>query len=85
MHIGFVFGIFSFFSKRKERNRYRNLWSGRFFSPTTQDMIIAGKVDGGYYFTDNIGITEIIMYGQTTGLGWDLSLFNIYTGISIRL
>jgi len=26
-----------------------------------------------------------LMYGQTTGLGWDLSSFYIYTGISIRL
>jgi hypothetical protein len=55
------------------------------FSPTAQDMIIAGKIDGGYYFTDNIGITGIMMYGQTTGLGWDLSMFNIYAGVSIRL
>jgi hypothetical protein len=54
-------------------------------SPTAVDMIIAGKIDGGYYFTDNIGITGILMYGQTTGLGWDLSMFNIYAGISIRL
>ncbi|MDR1451591.1 MAG: hypothetical protein LBI57_04575, partial [Helicobacteraceae bacterium] len=54
-------------------------------SPTAVDMIISGKIDGGYYFTDNIGITGILMYGQTTGLGWDFSMFNIYAGISVRL
>jgi hypothetical protein len=54
-------------------------------SPTAVDMIIAGKIDGGYYFTDNIGLTGIFMYGRTTGLGWDLSMFNIYAEVSIRL
>ena len=54
-------------------------------SPTAQDMIITGKIDGGYYFTDNIGITGIMMYGQTTGLGWDLSMVNIFAGVSIKL
>jgi len=62
-----------------------NIGGSFLFSPTVQDMIIAGKIDGGYYFTDNIGITGIIMYGQTTGLGWDLSMFNIYAGVSIKL
>jgi len=55
------------------------------FSPTAQDMIIAGKIDGGYYFSDNIGIIGIIMYGQTTGLGWDLSMLNTCAGVSIKL
>ena len=55
------------------------------FSPTVQDMIIAGKINAGYYFTDNIGITGILMYGKTTGLGWDLSMFNIFAGVSVRL
>jgi len=62
-----------------------NIGGALLFSPTTQDMIIAGKIDGGYYFTDNIGITGIMMYGQTTELGWDLSMFNIYAGVSIKL
>ena len=55
------------------------------FSPTALDMIIAGKINGGYFFTENIGITGILMYGQTTGLGWELSLFNIFAGVSVRL
>jgi len=62
-----------------------NIGATSLFSPTAQDMIIAGKINGSYYFTDNIGVTGILMYGHTTGLGWDLSMFNIYTGISIRL
>jgi hypothetical protein len=62
-----------------------NIGGALLFSPTAQDMIIAGKIDGGYYFTDNIGITGIMMYGQTTGLGWDLSMFNIHAGVSIKL
>jgi hypothetical protein len=53
-------------------------------SPTAVDMIIAGKIDGGYYFTDNIGITGLLMYGRTTGLGWDFSMANVYAGVSIR-
>jgi hypothetical protein len=62
-----------------------NIGGGLLFSPTAQDMIIAAKIDGGYYFTGNTGITGIMMYGQTTGLGWDLSMFNIYAGVSIKL
>jgi hypothetical protein len=62
-----------------------NIGSALLFSPTAQDMIIGGKINGGYYFSDNIGITGIMMYGHTTGLGWDLSMFNIYTGVSIKL
>ena len=62
-----------------------NIGGALLFSPTAQDMIIAGKIDGSYYFTDNIGITGIMMYGQTTGLGWDLSMFNIYAGVSIKI
>ncbi|MDR1148716.1 MAG: hypothetical protein LBK66_08805 [Spirochaetaceae bacterium] len=54
-------------------------------SPTAVDMIIAGKIDGGYYFTDNIGITGLLMYGRTTGLGWDFSMVNVYAGVSIKL
>jgi len=61
-----------------------NIGAALLFSPALQDMIIAGKIDGGYYFTDNIGISGIMMYGQTSGLGWDLSMFNIFTGISVR-
>jgi len=62
-----------------------NIGGALLFSPTAQDMLIAGKIDGGYYFTDNIGITGILLYGRTTGMGWDLSLFSIYAGISVRL
>jgi hypothetical protein len=62
-----------------------NIGGGLLFSPTAQDMIIAVKIDGGYYFTDNIGIIGIMMYGQTTSLGWDLSMFNIYAGVSIKI
>ena len=62
-----------------------NVGGALLFSPTAQDMIIAGKIKGGYYFTDNIGITGILLYGQTTGLGWDLSMFNIFAGISVKL
>jgi hypothetical protein len=62
-----------------------NIGGSLLFSPTAQDMIIAGKIDGGYYFTDNIGITGILMYGQTTGIGWDLSIFNVCVGVSVRL
>lgn len=54
-------------------------------SPTAVDMIIAGKINGGYYFANNIGITGIFMYGRTIGFGWELSMFNLYAGISIKL
>ena len=62
-----------------------NIGATLLISPTAQDMIIAGKADGGYYFADNMGVTGILMYGQTTGMGWDFSMLNIYAGISVRL
>jgi hypothetical protein len=88
--IGFTFsGNFSqniFFGTGYHYMRDKwNIGGSLLFSPTAQDMIIAGKIDGGYYFTDNIGITGIMMYGQTTGMGWDLSIFNICVGVSVKL
>jgi hypothetical protein len=62
-----------------------NIGGSILFSPTAHDMIIAGKIDGGYYFTDTIGISGIIMYGQTTGLGYNLSICSIQAGISVRI
>jgi hypothetical protein len=55
------------------------------FSPTAMDLIIAGKINGGYFFTDDIGITGILMYRQTTGISWDLSMFDVFVGVSVRL
>jgi hypothetical protein len=62
-----------------------NIGAAVLCSPTAVDMIISGKINGGYYFTDDIGITGTLMYGQTLGFGWDLSMFNIYAGVSVRL
>jgi len=68
-------------------NFMRDRWSigGAFIaSPTSMDIILGGKFSGGYFFTNNIGITGIITYRRTAGISWDLSMFDVFAGISVR-
>jgi hypothetical protein len=51
----------------------------------TKDLLFAGKINGTYYFTDDIGVTGILMYRRTTDINWYLSMFDVFAGISIRL
>ena len=53
-------------------------------APTSQDVLVGGKINGGYFFTDDIGVTGIITYRQTVGIVSDLSMFDAFAGISIR-
>ena len=49
------------------------------------DIMLAGKINGGYYFSNNIGITGTFMYSRVGGfIGYDFSMFNAFAGVSIR-
>jgi hypothetical protein len=54
-------------------------------SPTGMDILIGGKIDGGYYFTDNIGLTGVLVYLRTlTNAHYDMSMLNSFVGVSVR-
>ena len=55
-------------------------------APTSQDLLLGGKINGGYFFTDDLGVTGIVTYRRTVGLsgGASMSLFDAFAGISIR-
>jgi hypothetical protein len=54
--------------------------------PTAMDMLMGGKIDGGYYFTDNIGLTAVFVYLRTlTNAYYEMSMFNAFAGVSVRL
>jgi hypothetical protein len=55
------------------------------FSPMALDMMFGGKIIGGYYFSNNIGITGMLLYRRTTGILWEMSMFDIFLGTSLRL
>ena len=55
-------------------------------APIAGELLIAGKLTGGYYFLDNIGITGLVTYSRVAGLmGFDFSMLNAFAGASIRL
>ena len=54
-------------------------------SPTAQDLILGGKIFGGYYFTNNIGLTGIVTYRHTVGIVSSMSMFDAFAGVSIKL
>ena len=67
------------------RDRW-NIGGAIHVAPMAGDLLIAGKINGSYYFFNNIGITGILMYGRVAGMmGFGFSMFNVFTGISIRL
>ena len=53
-------------------------------APTSQDLLLGGKINGGYFFTNNIGITGIVTYRQTVGIVSDMSMFDVFAGVSLR-
>ena len=53
-------------------------------APTSQDLLLGGKINGGYFFTNNIGVSGIVTYRQTIGIVSDLSMFDVFAGISLR-
>ena len=55
-------------------------------APMAGDIMLAGKINGGYFFHNYIGITGILMYSGVVGLmSYDFSMFNAFVGVSIRL
>ena len=66
----------------------RDKWNigGAFLAaPMAGDILIAGKINGAYYFSNNIGITGAFLYSRVGGfMDYDFSMFNIMTGVSIR-
>jgi len=64
----------------------RDKWNvgGAFLvSPTAMDIMFAGKINGSYYFGD-IGITGVLLYRWTAGITWEMSMFDVFIGPSIR-
>ena len=53
-------------------------------APASQDILLGGKINGGYYFTNNIGVTGIVTYRQTAGIVSDMFMFDIFAGVSLR-
>jgi len=54
-------------------------------TPMAGDIMISGKINGGYYFSNHIGITGTLMYGKVAGLqGYEFSMFNAFLGVSTR-
>jgi len=53
-------------------------------APTSQDLLLGGKINGGYYFSNNIGVTGTLTYRQTVGIVSDMSMFDIFAGISVK-
>jgi hypothetical protein len=70
-------------------NYLRDKWSiggAVLVAPMAGDIMIAGKLNGGYFFSNNIGITGILMYSGVVGLmSYDFSMFNAFAGVSVRL
>jgi hypothetical protein len=54
-------------------------------APTAQDLLLGGKINGGYYFSNNIGVTGILTYRQTVGIVSNMSMFDVFAGISINI
>jgi len=50
------------------------------------DLMLGGKINGGYFLTNDLGVTGIVTYRRTAGIsgGGLLSMFDMFTGISIR-
>ena len=53
-------------------------------APTSQDLLLGVKINGGYYFTNNIGVTSTLIYRQTVGIVSSLSMFDAFAGVSLR-
>ena len=54
-------------------------------SPTLDDLMLGGKINGGYYFANNIGVNGVVTYRHTAGIGAsDFSMFDAFLGTSLR-
>ena len=67
------------------RDRW-NIGGAIIASPTSQDILLAGKINGSYYFTEDIGVTGIITYRQSGIISdMSMSMFDVFAGISIKI
>ena len=63
-----------------------NVGAAVLFAPMAGDLLIAGKINGGYFFSNNLGISGILTYGRVAGMmSYDFSMFNVFAGVSIRI
>jgi len=53
-------------------------------APTFTDVLLGGKINGGYFLTDDIGITGIITFRRTAGIASSVTMFDVFAGVSIR-
>ena len=65
------------------RDRW-NIGGAVIAAPTSQDLLLGGKISGGYFFTNNIGVTGIATYRQTIGIASELYMFDFFAGISLK-
>jgi len=65
------------------RDRW-NIGGTLIIAPTFFDVVLGGKINGGYFITDDIGVTGIISYRRTAGITSVISMFDVFAGISIR-
>jgi hypothetical protein len=62
-----------------------NIGTALLSSPAVGELLLAGKINGSYFLTDDIGITGILTYRQTIRGNWDLHMFDAFAGVSIKL
>ena len=55
-------------------------------APTSQDLLLGGKINGGYFFANDLGVTGTITHRRTVGIsdGGLLTMVDVFAGISIR-
>ena len=64
-----------------------NIGAAIFISPISTDLLFGGKITGGYYFTEDLGITGTFFHRRTIGsnANWEVSIYDAFLGASIKL
>ena len=62
-----------------------NIGVALLIAPMAGELMFGGRINGGFYFTDNIGISSTLVYSRTMIGHFDFSMFNFLVGPSIRL
>ena len=65
------------------RNRW-NIGGAFLVSPLSMDVLFGGKINGSFFLTDDIGITGIFLHRRSGGITWEMSMFDVFVGASIR-
>jgi len=53
-------------------------------APAARELILGGKINGGYYFSNDIGVTGTVIYRRAAGISWDFSMLDVFIGPTIR-